>query len=1051
MSGLRVEAHRGPAAAPAAAAGTGLRTGAPLRYQWEASAVGALAHALPRFWEDREICADDELSWSVFPAFDTAASVVQDGYRAAAVSIELVFDDGRTLLTSTPTERDHTSSAPGDRCDLDFPDQWNDRRIPLAAFVGTRVVDARLVAAPPPARGTTASGLLEGWIDAPRIAPSAPSEEGSPAERVQTTRGSHSSPWRSRGNTQPATGVPHGHLHVAPATELGNPHWTYSWNAHGPGPHPALAGLLITRSPSIWIGDRAALAIRAGLTPDRDLGVAPEPFLHDQEHARPHRYRVTTLSGLRVDAAAGSAEVVADFTFPSPGRLVFCAPGAPLSHLAHERSADGGVLLSLASTLPSPHEADPLRGYYSVAVSGADFEVSEHAGQVIIEVSPTAGAVRVEVGGSLLSVAQASQARLRTAMRSVDRIAADARDAWDELLRIVDAPEADQDDRALIASDLYRLFLYPTEHNEDTIHGPRYASPTERVADDGPLATGRRIRSGRLLTDNGFWDTYRTAWPAFHLLAPERAGRLLDGMLEHVRADGWSPRWTAGTPLDAMVGTSLDVIAADAVASGVAGVDIETAYSAALRNASAASVDPRFGRRGMPRALALGYVPASHGESVSWTIEGAINDAGAAVLARELSRRAEGARAARLRADARYLAHRASAYRSLWDEQSRFFRPRDADGSWADEPFDPRIWGGGHTETNAWGSRFPAPHDGRGLAALFGGPRSFGDALEEYFSEAETADARFAGTYGQVIHEMPEARDIRRGMWALSNQPAHHVPWMFAFSDRPWRTSEILHDAVHRLFRGARIGQGFPGDEDNGEMSAWHLFAQLGFAPFQPGSGRLLITAPTLDRATLRPPGAESLEIRVHRRDAGDRHIRAVRWNGAQWSRPTVDVRDLHGGGLWEVHLGPAPAQWSEPMDSRPFFAPDGVDAVGLEDAAIAVAVDGVPLAGDASDVRPVRFASIIELEFGGPVTSHLPALLVLGLASAGTHSFDVDALVDGGWAPAARRRGEAWDWDQQVRPFEVVLPDRARALRVQWAGEPAGLTMVQLLLPRAE
>lgn len=1039
-----IEPHPGPDPAPAAAAGAGLRTSTCLRYRLSASDPGS-ALPLPRFWEERALTLDDELVWAVFPSFDADAEDVLDGFRAAAVAIDLVFDTGHRLLAHVAQEVDGTSTAARERTDLDFPDQWNERRVSLARFAGARIVAAELACNVSSARGSTGE-VLEGWLDALRIAAAPLEPSGGPSERVSTTRGSHSSPWRSRGNTQPLTGVPHGHLYLAPATDLSNPHWTYSWNAHGPGPHPFLAGLLITRSPSIWIGDRAALAIRVGLVADEATGVAPEEFDHDDELARPHRYQVTTLSGLRIDAAATTAAIAAEITFPSPGRFVLCAPGAQLSHLEHTLTSDGGLHVRVASTLPSPHESDPLRGYYALTFTGARFRTQQAEGMLIVEVIPTDGAVRIEVGGSLLSSTQADIARLTLSGRSIDAIAQAAALEWDALLTTVDAPNAPASDRGLLASDLYRLFLYPTRHHEETPAGPRYASPAERESEDGPDATGRQIRSGLMLTDNGFWDTYRTAWPAYNLLAPEQAGDLLNGMLEHVRVHGWSPRWTAGTPLDAMVGTSLDVIAADAVACGIPGVDIETAYAAALRNVTAAASDPRFGRKGMPQSLALGYTPSTINESVSWTIEGAINDAGAAVLAREMARICTPERAPRLRAEARFLAHRALSYRALWDAESRFFRPRTTAGHWADVPFDPRVWGGAHTETNAWGSRFPAPHDGVALAEIFGGATRLGDALDDYFRENETADLAFAGSYGEVIHEMPEARDIRRGMWALSNQPAHHVPWMYAFSDRPWRTGEFLHDAVRRLFRGSSIGQGFPGDEDNGEMSAWHLFAQLGFAPFQPGSGRLLITAPTLERATVSPLGANPINVVTRRRHDTDRYIRTVRWNGAEWTTPTVDVQTLHEGGQWEVELGPRPVAWSPPIDARPFFAPDGVATVALTNAVQSVSVDHAVLGpGNALSLRP---GSEVELSLIPRTFGDDPALLVLGLETSGTHAFRAEILTGDGWHMGTTWNAETWAWDQQARPFELDVPPAARAIRVVWEGEPAVLTLVQVLVP---
>jgi len=349
------------------------------------------------------------------------------------------------------------------------------------------------------------------------------------------------------------------------------------------------------------------------------------------------------------------------------------------------------------------------------------------------------------------------------------------------------------------------------------------------------------------------------------------------------------------------------------------------------------------------------------------------------------------------------------------------------------------VWGGAHTETNAWGSRFSAPHDGHGLATLFGGPAALGEALDAAFREPETGRAEFAGSYGSVIHEMPEARDIRRGMWGLSNQPAHHQAWMYAHTDRPWRTDEVIADAVRRLFRGGRIGQGYPGDEDNGEMSAWHLFALLGFAPFAPGSGRLLVTAPQLPRAVLRPIGAPPVEIVTRREHADDRHIQAVRWNGAPWSAPTIGIDELHEGGRWEVDLGPTPSAWRDPLPERPHFAPDGVATVALRDAVRAVGRTGRArrewrlAAGDALRLR---------LD-SAPAGADAP-LLVIGLADAGTHAF---RIVDASGRTLAAVRDATWVWPSQAKAFEVALPAGIDEVRIVWESPEARLRLVQLLV----
>lgn len=1028
MSGIRLDSEAPPPVPPASVARTG---GAGPSWRYEVT-TGPDAIVLPIDLGTDAVAPDQELVWSLLPAFDPTAGDVRDGFRAAAVSIDLVTEDGRRLLGATIRERDGTSSAAADRVDLDFPDQWNERRISLDALAGDRIRHAELVSAVPQRIGAAAM-RVHGWIDDIRI-----ERRRSPATSrtasVPTTRGSASTPELSRGLTQPLTGVPHGGIHIAPATDLSNPHWTYSWLGHRPDRGPELAGILVTRAPSIWIGDRGALGIRIGLTPEDEHGVAPEPFAHDDERAEPHRYRVRTLSGIAIDATATDHGALLDAVLPENGRVMLCAPGAPLSivgGLAIE-GADGRTTLEVDawSTLPSPHDADPFRGYLSVRVTGTGLTAAPRPSGLLIEAS--AGAVRIEVGASQISAELARTVRKAIERASVAELADAAHTRWEELLATVqlsprDSAPGDHGTAALIASDLYRLFLAPTRHDEDTPEGPVYASPTRRRAPDTDHASGRELRPGRLGTNNGFWDTYRTAWPAYALLAPAHATELLDGMLEHVRDGGWSPRWTAGTSLDAMVGTSLDVIAADLVEAGVPGIDVDTAYLAALRNATAPSADSRFGRHGMPAALRRGWVESGTPESVSWTLEGAISDAGAAVLARALARNGSPELRARRHAEARYLAHRARAYAELWDPGTRFFRPRTATGAWADDPFDPRIWGGAHTETNAWGSRFSAPHDPAMLADLFGGPVALGDALDVHFSTPETARAEFAGSYGKVIHEMREARDVRRGMWGLSNQPAHHVPWIYAATDRPWRADDVLADAVARMFRGFRTGQGYPGDEDNGEMSAWHLFAVIGFAPALPGSGLLLVTAPQLPHVTLNPIGFEPLEIRAQRSADTDRYIQRVLRDGAEWTSPTVSIRELHRGGTWEVTLGPEPVEWSTPLPRQPHFQPDGVATITLHD--ITGAVDG----SDGS----VRVA--LKPRANAPD----PALLVLTMREPGVRSFTVET-VEG--QPLARLSAEPWDWARQARPFEVAIPADAAGIRVRGLGE--GIDDIRVLSP---
>lgn len=1041
--------HPGPEQAPAAQPGVGLWDEQCLRYTVPGSEAGPVSLAWPSDLVGSTVGPDSVLEWAVLPAFDHAAADATDGFRACATSLRVTFDDGSHLGDGDAPEVDGLASAAAERRGIDWPEQWNHRRLDLGSARGRRIEGLELIVSPGAPRGRVGEELV-GWVDGPRLTV-ADALADSPAARALTVRGSHSSPARSRGLNAPLTGVPHGGCYLSPATQLDNQSWTYTWSGHGEGRRPELAGLLVTRAPSIWIGDRGALGIRLGLDLDADGRVAPEPFEHDDEVALPHRYSVATRSGIVVDAAGTSHGFAVDIDLPSAGFLSFTVPGGSIDHRTAEAGNGGAadeLRIGLAVTTDNPYERD-MRYFVSVHLGGADIAVVDGPEkELTLAVTPRDGErLRLEMGTSFISLAQADHTRSGLEGRSVDDVAAAAEEAWNEYLGLVEMPSSSVEDRRALASDLYRLFLYPTSHHEETPDGPRYADPITRSAPDGPETTGRTIREGRFLTDHGFWDTYRTCWPAFHLLAPARAGELIDGFLEHVRTSGWSARWSAGGPLDAMVGTSLDIVTSDAVLAGITGFDHRLAYDAALRNATCASPEKRFGRADMPGVLFRGWTQATIGESVSWTLEGMINDAGAAVQARELARTADRDTARRLRADARYLAGRAMDYDLLFDTATGFFRPRFADGTFADQPFDPRVWGGAHTETNAWGSRFGAPHDGVGLARLFGGRHGMGDALDALFAEPETARQEFSGSYGFVIHEMSEARDLRLGMCGLSNQPAHHLPWMYAFTDRPWRASEFTHEAASRLFLGMHIGQGFPGDEDNGEMSAWHMFARMGLWPLQVGSGALLIGAPSAPETRIHPIGAEPFVIRT-RGDGG--HVAGVLFNGEEWTSPTIGTARLHEGGELAITLSDSPVEWCEPMPSVPFFAPDDAPAVRWGDVLDRVDVDGDPrpALSDDEGAQLTRVGDGAVLGLG--LSQDVPGLLQLAvtLDAPGRHDFAVEWSDGQGWQVAESFRDESWDWWCQTRPFDVVLPTRSRALRLRWSGDTV-MRQIQVLAPR--
>ena len=252
-----------------------------------------------------------------------------------------------------------------------------------------------------------------------------------------------------------------------------------------------------------------------------------------------------------------------------------------------------------------------------------------------------------------------------------------------------------------------------------------------------------------------------------------------------------------------MTGTSSDIAFADLQVKGVPLPDPLSAYESGLRNATVAPPSAQVGRKGNEKAVFTGYVDTDTAESVSWALEAHINDAGLAAQAELLARRAEeegDPAAVRLREEAHYLRARSLNYPLLFDPAIEFFQGRRADGAFAQAPgeYDPRTWGGDYTETDGWNFAFHVPHDGEGLAALYSGREMLRGRLEEFFDTPERADR--PGSYGGVIHEMVEARAVRMGQFGMSNQPSHHIPFLFHHVGAPEEASRIVREVHRRLF-----------------------------------------------------------------------------------------------------------------------------------------------------------------------------------------------------------------------------------------------------------
>lgn len=1031
---------------------------------------------------DHEVRSGDRFTYALFPTYDATTGSVEAGCTSTALCLDLRFDDGSRLSDLAQTDQHLIRLSPEAQhaSKTLVVDQWNLKVIDLSAVVGRTVEAVELWSGDVDMDG-------HGWLDTVEIGPDLRPPRTRPTDYVETTRGTHASHNFSRGNNAPLTAVPHGFNFITPVTDASTSRWIYAWHAdNGADNRPALQALSFSHIPSPWIGDRAIFQVMPSSDPGRprgDRAARALSFDHADEVGRAHIYRVTTSSGLKIEMAPTDHAAIMRFTFPGDNlAVIFDQVDGHGSLCLDQTTPDGLPVVTghVGAGEARDSQLPPMYVYGVLDRPTIDHGLLNEPGREdvcgFVRLDPARGrpgsqrVVQLRIATSYLSVEQAA----RNLEQEIDAEAtfADveerAENAWAGRLGLVEVEGATEDQRVTLYSNLYRLFLYPNSMSENagTSSRPelRYASPfhpSDRPHTD--LETGCRVVEGECTVNNGFWDTYHTCWPALDLLAPERAGALLDGFVQHFRDGGWTARWSAPGYADCMVGTSSDIVLADAFVKDVPGIDWDAAYLSAVRNATVPAGDQAVGRNGLETAIFAGYVATSTTEGMSWTLESAINDHGLAVWSQALLERgaADDSRRDEYAANAVYFRSRSLAYATMFDDRVGFFQGRNDDGSFRLSPdeFDPAVWGHDFTETNGWGMAFSVPHDGAGLAALYGGRDALEAQLDAYFTTDETAGDEFAGSYGRPIHEMTEARTVRMGMLGLTNQPAHHTPYMYLHTDAPHKTHAIVRECVERLYVGSEIGQGYLGDEDNGEMSAWWLFGALGFYPVSLADSEYALTAPLFDRASVTVPGG-TLRVVTHDNTRENVYIQSVSVNGKPWDALTIDHATLASGPTIEVTLGATPSDWGtgtgpaaaliSVSDSTPeseSFPAALADLTGREGVTVRASVGDGNAAVDDTSVGALALPAdgCLAVDLAGPASFTLYTLT--GSPGTAPRAWRLEGSSDGEtWSVLDERTDETFRWDRQTRPFLLDSEATVERVRLTVLGTAAELHQIELL-----
>jgi predicted alpha-1,2-mannosidase len=1004
------------------------------------------------------VAADTELSYMILPEF-----VDEDlNYPSSHVAVDLAFSDG-TYLSSLEARDEHrvplTALGQGQGRIL-FVNQWNHVVSVIGKVASGKTITRILIAYDFP-NGTA---QFAGYVDDIYIGPKRTTVETSPSDYVNILRGTNSNGRFSRGNNFPAVAVPHGFNFWTPTTDAESD-WIYQYQERNDDSNlPRIEAFELSHEPSPWMGDRQTFQVMpSAAAPTANREARALTFQHQNETARAHYYRVQFENGIVTEITPTDHAAIFRFTFA----------GNHSSLIFDNEKDDGGITLDAESRTISGYS--DTRSHLSTGATRLFFyavfdQPVARSGRLTGEgrdhvsawfgFDTTAGkTITMKIATSLISVDQARHnLDLEIAPGDTfDSVKARAQAQWDKKLGIISVEGASHDELVTLYSNLYRLFLYPNSGFENTGTGGhphfQYASPFSAAGGNNtPTRTGARIVDGKVSVNNGFWDTYRAAWPAYVLFTPTEAGELIDGFVQQYRDGGWMARWSSPGYADLMTGTSADVAFADAWLKGVHNFDVGSFYQAALKDAAVVSPERGTGRKGLNRSVFNGYTDDSVHEGLSWALAGYLNDFGIANLAAALAERNDQHDPYKnYRDDASYYLNRALGYRNVFDFEVGFFVGQKPDGSWrtSAKDFDPLSWGGDYTETDAWDMAFDAPQDGQGLANLYGGRSALAAKLDAVF----TTPAEFhTGDYGGVIHEMLEAQAVKMGQYGHSNEPSHHILYMYDFAGQPWKTQDKVRDVLSRIYTGSEIGQGFLGDEDNGAMAAWWLFSAAGFYPLQVGRPEYVVGAPYFEHMTIHLENGKKIEINAPGVSDKNRYVQSLKINGKAHTATVISHADLVKGAVLDFVMGPNPSNWGTAPEDSPVSITKGdqlpaplQDLAGpnqgqASDSAQNAEID--KLFDHASDTA-VTFTDVTpRIQYRFDREREVQIYTLTSSAQPGDpKSWRLEGLRDGKWTLLDSRQDELFPWRRYTRAFVISHPGSYSAYRLTITGSSGAST----------
>ncbi|GBG94536.1 alpha-1 2-mannosidase [Ligilactobacillus salitolerans] len=851
---------------------------------------------------------DTKLQYKIFPSdgqhdYDNKYDYQ---YTPMYVAINLEFTDGTFLSQLKPQSTDSfevTPSGQGSSRSL-YYNQWNQITTNIGQVAAGKTIKRVLVSFNKP--DAQAGKTFDDFIDDVKLAngSTGTTTAKNKTDYVNTLRGTNATGDFSRGLNVPATTVPNGFNFWAPATNY-NSNVLYEYQNNG---DRKFQYMTVSHEPSIWVGDRGTWQFMVNTSIDSskvtsgqdiDHNKYASTFDHADETAKPQLYSIkfpakSNAAGATMSLTPSMHGAIARFQFDPDVKNKNVVFDSARGNGSLEFAQDGKSFTAITQHGDNGMHQMYVYGQFDKPVQSSKVENSKQG-----IVSFKDNDVSMKVATSFVSAKQAQKNyELELAQESFASLQQKTTDQWEQIMNKIQVKGATHNQLVTLYSNMYRLYMYPNFYGEnqgtaakpDWVHSDPYSGSMSQPV----------VKPGKMYYNNGFWDTYRTAWSAYSLLSPAKESEYLDGLVQHYRDQGWVPRWIAPGGTNSMVGTSSDIIFADAMMKGIP-FDQQDAYQSAIKNASVRSDNlTNGGRKALNQSAFLGYVPLEKDNfGLSWSLEGYINDWGIYQMAKKQHRFAE----------AEYYKNRALTYVKMFDGSGKtatdkWLKGKKTDGSWSTtaSSFDPRSWSRDYTETDAYNMAVSVPQDGNGLANLYGGPT----ALAQKIDQILTTPGDFT-TDGGVIHEMREQREVKLGQYGHSNQPAHNILYMYAFSSQPWKTQKYVRDVLQRLYVGSDFGQGYVGDEDNGEQSAWYILSALGIYPQNLGSNQFVLGSPLFKEAKVQLPNGKSLTVQAPNNSQQNVYVDSVYLNGRKINNLYLDYKQLMHGGTLRFNMSARP------------------------------------------------------------------------------------------------------------------------------------------------